>query len=260
MMIPMTAFLIISCDKYAELWDTHFNCLDEHWADCPFPKYILTNHKDSLRSDVTAIKVGDDLTWSANLKKALKILHNDYDYVLVTFDDLFLVEKVNGRILHSVLESFHSINGQFLQLIKWHNKPVKLNSLLGLIEPGSLYRPNCVFSLWNIEVLDSLLLPEENAWQFEKNGSARSDRYNGFYVVLSDVFRYRNTVVRGKILRKDARQFHLAKTEILSVMDRKESLQFYLRYWGLCLFLFLVPRKHQVKMGKIKNRVLGRKA
>ncbi len=259
-MFPKTAFLIISCDKYAELWDTHFKCLDKYWADCPFPKFILTNHKDSPRSDIRAIKVGDDSTWSANLKKAIELLRKEYEFVLVTFEDLFLVEEVNSRFLESVLESFHTLHGKFLQLIKWHNNPIKVNSLLGLIERGSLYRPNCVYSLWDIEVLDSLLLPEENAWEFEKRGSVRSDKYEDFYVVLSDVFRYRNTVVRGKILRKDARQFNMMNTEILPVMDWKETVQFYLRYWSLCFFLFLVPRKHQVFMAKIKNRVLGRQA
>ncbi len=259
-MLKKTALVILSCDHYSELWDTHFKCLDEYWPDCPFTKYILTNHKNSSRPDIHAIRIGEDLTWSANLIKALEILREEYDYILVTFDDLFLVEKVDNQHLGKVLDSFHELKGRFLQLIHWYNKPKRVNVYLGLVEKHSLYRPNCVYSLWDIEVLGSLLVAEENAWEFEKNGSARSDRYDGFYVVLSDVFRYRNTVVRGKILRKDASQFNLANTEILPVMDWTESVQFYLRYWGFCIFLFLVPRKYQVLMAKIKNRALGRQA
>lgn len=259
-MLAKTALVILSCDNYSELWDTHFQCLDKYWPDCPFPKYILTNHKEPSRTDIQAIRIGDDLNWSANLKKALKTLRNDYEYVLVTFDDLFLVDEVNSRNLESVLDSFHSLNGQFLQLIKWYSKPLKENSLLGKIEPGSLYRPNCVWSLWDIAVLDDLLLPEENAWEFEKKGSARSDKYDGFYVVLSDIFHYRNTVVRGKILRKDARQFQLRNTVQLKVMSIKETIQFYIRYWGLRIFFLLIPRKNQICMSRVKNRILGKAA
>jgi len=259
-MLSRTAFVILSCDAYSELWETHFRCLDEHWPDCPFPKYILTNHKNSNRPDITAIKVGDDLTWSANLKKALETLQQEFDYVLVTFDDLFLVETVHNRLLESVLKSFKQSGGQFLQLIKWHNKPKRMNQYLGLIEPGSLYRPNCVYAIWDIEVLDSLLVPEETAWEFERKGAARSDRYDRFFAVLSSVFEYRNSVIRGKIVRKDARQFNLKNTQRLKVMSRTEALQFHIRYWGFRLFLFLVPRKQQVRVAKMKNWFSRKKA
>ncbi len=256
-MAGKTAFLILSCDAYSGLWDAHFRCLDQFWPDCPFPKYLLTNHKESGRSDISTIKAGDDLGWSANLKKALETLRKEYDFVLVTFDDLFLVEEVNGRILESVLDSFHSLGGQFLQLIQWQNKPIKVNQLLGLIESGSLYRPNCVYSMWDIEVLDNLLLPEETAWEFEKKGSARSDQHKGFYVVLDSIFYYRNTVIRGKIVRKDARLFNLSTTGKLRIMSNWDNIRFQLRYQGFRLFLFLVPRTWQAPLARLKTRLLN---
>jgi hypothetical protein len=253
-----TAFLILSCDAYSGLWDAHFRCLNKYWADCPFPKYILTNNKDFDRPGIQTIKVGEDVTWSANLLKALQLLKQEYNYVLVTFDDLFLVEKVNSRRLDTVLDSFHSLDGQFLQLIKWYNRPRKVNDHLGLVEKHSLYRPNCVFTLWNISVLEGLLMPEENAWEFEKKGSARSDNYEGFYVVLKTVFNYRNTVITGRIVPKDARLFGLVNSGKLKVMTLRESIHFRLRYWAFSLFLVLIPHKWQISAAAIKNHVLGR--
>jgi len=259
-MLPTTAFVILSCDAYSELWETHFRCLDEHWPDCPFPKYIVTNHKNSNRKDITAIKVGDDRTWSANLKKALEFLRLEYRYILVTFDDLFLVETVNNPLLESVLESFKESRGQFLQLIKWHNKPKKMNPYFGLIEPGSLYRPNCVYAVWDIGVLDCLLVPEENAWEFERKGAARSDRFHRFYAVLSSIFDYRNAVIRGRIMRRDARRFNLKPDGKLRVMSLRDTVQFYFRYWGFRLFLFAIPRKRQVGAARMKRWLTGKKA
>ncbi len=258
-MLPKTAFVILSCDAYSELWETHFRCLDENWPDCPFPKYILTNHKNSNRPDITAIQVGDDRSWSANLKRALETLSLEYRYILVTFDDLFLLQKVDNTYLEKVLNSFKESRGQFLQLIKWHNRPVKVNPYFGLIEPGSLYRPNCVYAIWDIEILNSLLIPEETAWEFERKGAARSDRYERFFAVLNSVFDYRNTVIRGKIVRKDSRQFNLTNTKRLRVMSYRDSVRFYFRYRGFRLFLYLVPRKQQVRVARLKNWFSGNK-
>lgn len=252
-MLDKTAFVILSCDAYSELWETHFRCLDKHWPDCPFPKYILANHKNSGRKDITTIKVGDDRAWSGNLRKALQSLRLEYRYVLLTFDDLFLVEPVHNNLLEPILDVFKESRGQFIQLIKWHNKPKKVNTFFGLIEPGSLYRPNCVYALWDIAVLDSLLVPEENAWEFERKGAARSDRFHRFFAVQNTVFHYRNSVIRGKIVRKDARLFNLKNTQRLKVMSWKDTVQFYFRYWSFRLFLFLVPRKQQVRVAKMKN-------
>ena len=259
-MLSKTAFVILSCDAYSELWETHFRCLDEHWPDCPFPKYILTNYKNSERPEITAIRIGDDLAWSANLKKAIETLRHEYRYILLTFDDLFLTETVDNRVLEEVLNSFTDCRGQFLQLIRWHNKPKKMNPYFGLIEPGSLYRPNCVYAIWDIDVLGDLLLPSENAWEFERNGAARSDRYERFFAVLSSVFHYRNSVIRGKIVRKDAGIFNLKNTQRLRVMSWRDTVGFYLRYWGFRLFLFLVPRKQQVRAAKMKLLFSGKKA
>jgi|GEM_PF-3349556 len=257
-MLSKTAFLILSCDSYSELWDTHFKCLDRYWPDCPFPKYILTNLKDPNRQDITAIKVGQDLTWSANLIKALEILRPDYQYVLVTFDDLFLKRTVNNHQLESALQLFSQSEGEFLQLIKWLKRPIRVNSSFGKIEPGSLYRPNCVYAIWDIEVLQNMLVPGENAWEFERNGAARSERYDRFYAVLKSVFHYRNSVIKGKILRGDARRFNLRNTRKFSVMSRCENVHFYLKFLAFKVFLAVVPRKKQPLVASWKDRITGK--
>lgn len=253
-----TAFLILSCDAYSGLWETHFSCLDTHWADCPFPKYLLSNFKDSGRDEIKTIKVGEDVSWSANLKKTLQILKKEYSHVLLSFDDLFLTQKVDNKQLENVIEAFKKEKGAFLQLIKWHNKPKKVDQYIGILEIGSLYRPNCVYALWDIEVLDKLLDPNENAWEFERKGAKRSDKFEGFYAVQQSIFQYRNVVIRGKIVRKDANNFNMKDIKGLKVMSIWDNLKFYLRYLGFKIFLFLVPRKYQAPIARIKSVLIPR--
>ncbi len=255
-MLKDTAFLIISCDTYSGLWNKHFDCLDKNWPDCPFPKYLLSNKKDSGDSKISTIKVGEDRTWSANLKKAIQDLKKDFKYILATFDDLFLTENVDNTKLEKAIKSFKSNDGQFLQLIKWHNRPKKINETLGSIESGSLYRPNCVYALWNIEVLEDLLDETESAWEFERKGAQRSDKYNGFFVVLESIFKYRNVVIRGKITRKDSRIYGLRSIENLKVMNLANHLAFLSRLWSFKIFLFLIPRRMQVPLVRAKTKII----
>jgi len=254
-MINNTAFLIISCDAYSGLWPKHFECLDEHWSACPFPKYLLSNHLESGNEKVKTIKVGEDRTWSVNLKNALSELRKDYKYVLTTFDDLFLNERVYNQQLTQAIGSFEKHKGEFVQLIKWHNRPKKVDEYLGSLEKGSLYRPNCVYALWDIDVLDNLLDPEENAWQFERDGAKRSDLYKGFYAVNESIFKYRNVVVRGKIVQKDAKKFKLEGIKNLPVMNSKDQIFFLIRLWSFKVFLFITPRKLQSKAVMYKNKI-----
>lgn len=252
-MQSQTAFLILSCDAYSGLWETHFRCLDKYWPDCPFPKYLLSNYKVSNHAEITTLKAGKDISWSANLKHALGELEKDYKYIIATFDDLFLTQKVDTQELAKVVESFKAEKGQFLQLIKWHNKPKKINQHIGLLEKGSLYRPNCVYALWDIEVLNELLVTEESAWDFERIGTKRSDKFDGFYAVYQSIFQYRNVVIRGKVVRKDAHNFGLKTLNNLRVMSLFDSIRFYTRYWSFKFFLFVVPRKYQARVARVKT-------
>ena len=36
------AILIVSCDKYSDLWDPFFKLFFKFWPDCPFNIYLLS--------------------------------------------------------------------------------------------------------------------------------------------------------------------------------------------------------------------------
>ena len=67
-MLKKTALLVISCDKYADLWPIYFGSLFKYWPNCPFKIYLGSNFKIYDHKDVTMINVGEDYDYSSNLK------------------------------------------------------------------------------------------------------------------------------------------------------------------------------------------------
>lgn len=215
------AFIVLSCDNYSDLWPIFISQFEKNWPDCPFDKYISTNNKDIPSSSFQSIKIGTDKSWSDGVIKALSILKKEYTHVLVTLEDSFLIEKVDNSSFNSILMEFEKADGNYLKFIRKPKPTKSFNQYFGIIEPGSLYRPTCVYALWKIDTFLQLLKVEENAWQFERFGSVRSDFLNGFYVVYKDFFKYINSIVKGKWVPVE-----LKKVKVLeySVDERRKTL------------------------------------
>jgi hypothetical protein len=212
-----TALLVISCDAYSDLWPIFIRQFEKHWPDCPFDKYISTNFLSAESASFTDIPIGDDITWSNGLRKALDVLKDHYEFVLVTLEDLILVEKVENQTFNRIVKGFHKMDGNYIKFIR-KPRPVKMidNESFGIIPPKSLYRPTCVYALWRIETLVSLLRNKENAWEFERYGSIRSDKIDGFYVVRKDFFKVANTIVKGKFVPSQRRKLIKEGNQIFS--------------------------------------------
>ena len=195
------AFVVLTCDKYSDLWPMYIHFFEKNWPDCPYNKYFVTNHKSIPNSSFKGIKIGKDESWSDNLIKVISILKEKYDYLIISLEDVPIVEKVDQDKLNRIMESFFEIKANFLCFINRPKATHKHNEYFGRIEKGSIYRPTCEYSLWNISVLEDVLLKGENAWEFEKFGAVRSDKYDGFYVVYKSVINTCHTVVKGKWIR-----------------------------------------------------------
>jgi hypothetical protein len=250
--------VILSCDKYSELWEPLSSSILANWPDCPFDKYLVTNYLDFNSPYFITLKVGEDISWSGNILNALRILKSEYKYILVTLDDLFLDNKVDTGTLSLIINSFLEIDGNFLSLIQSPRFTKKYNRFFGEIEPGALYRPTCVFGLWKLTVLENLIIPSENAWEFERNGSLRSNKFNKFFSVYRSVFIYRNVVVRGKILRKEAADFNLVDCKLLKTMSFGESITFHIRHFIFKTVLSVIPWRLQKSLRSVKDRIIRR--
>jgi len=190
------ALLVVSCDKYADLWPPFFRLFFHFWPDCPFTIYLLSNNERLSLPGVNSILVGNDVSWSDNLLKAGALL--PHDYLLLFIDDLFLIDYVQTEKVEEVCHWLLDAKANYVRLNPSVPPDGPGNDLVGSVSKGTLYRASTVLSVWKREVLLSLLKPGENAWQFEGRGSLRSDRYDAFYSTRESLFPVLNGVIKGK--------------------------------------------------------------
>lgn len=198
------ALVVLSCDTYSDLWPMFFYFFEKNWPDCSLDKYIVTNNITTPNTDFKFLCIGKDSSWSDTLIKSIALLKDKYEYLLITLEDLPLMKRVDDESFRILFDEFINARGNFLSLAGNPNKTSKYNDFFGKIDPGSLYRPSCVYSLWKIEVLERIVCIEENAWEFERYGAVRSDKYNNFFTVEpTHKLIFSNTVIKGLWVRSE---------------------------------------------------------
>ena len=108
------AILIVSCDKYQDLWNSCIILLRKFWKDCPFKVYLLSNTIKANFDDVMSITVGNDYSWSESLQNALDQIPETY--VLLYIEDLYLTGHVQSE--------------KIVQLVDWAIEQEVLSKLL----------------------------------------------------------------------------------------------------------------------------------
>lgn len=94
--------------------------------------------------------------------------------------------------------------------------------------------------------MQSILQPQENAWEFEIYGSARTDKYDDWYASAVVNISFLNVVVKGKYeysayqyLRKRGIDF----SDIRSVMNYSDRLKWKLQNIRSAIFRAVIPPK-----------------
>jgi hypothetical protein len=190
------AILISTYDGAADLWQPLEDAYKRYWHDCSYPIFLTSNHK-SFESDLfTPLQIGKEKSWSDNILKSLDKV--SAKYVLLTFDDLFLNKKVDNDYIMRQCQWALENKVNYLQFTKSIGEKQEFTSEILKKDVSTEYRNATVFSLWNVEVLKSLLLDTENAWEFETKGNERSKNFIHFYSTKKEGFSYLNGVVKGK--------------------------------------------------------------
>jgi hypothetical protein len=190
------AILVVSCDRYSDLWEPFFSLFWRFWPDCPFRVYLLANTVPFSHAKVTSLLVGTDHSWSDNLLCGLGRLTEEY--VVILIDDLLLIERVDTAAITEVLEDFARRGGDYLRMNPSPQPDRPLNHLMGYVSKGTIYRTATVSSVWSRQMLLGLLVSGETAWDFEIYGSLRSDAYDGFYSTHKALLPAVNAVIKGK--------------------------------------------------------------
>jgi hypothetical protein len=169
------AILISSCDAFFDAWRPFVRFFEKFWSDCPLEVFLLTNRLNISSTRIHPIAVGEDRGWSSNLLVALERI--PYPYLLYFQEDYFLTRPVAREQLaedfaQAIYAEVDSLCFRARASIDPGFQP--LNDRFGVVPLASDGRTRCQVTLWKREALQSILRPNETAWDFEARGSART--------------------------------------------------------------------------------------
>jgi len=196
------AFMVVSCDKYSDLWDPFFHCLRKYWPDCPYSVYLLTNHKSYDAPGVTVVNIGDDQSYSDNLRAGMSQISEPW--VILWLEDVFISERVDTRRFKAIIQEAQSIPVGYLKISP--DLPISYDDRqgqeIGPIPKGVRYRSAIGLSLYHVETLDKLLLPNASAWDLDTCTMSNSID-EAFYALTSTAARrppiaWTHGVIKGR--------------------------------------------------------------
>lgn len=166
-------FVVISCDRYSDLWDPFFGCLERYWPDCPFPVALVTNEKPYDREGVEVIHIGPDRDYASNLIAAVHAVRTPW--LILWVEDAIFTDRIDTERLLAILSEAAAAGAGYLKLTA--DAPLSFDDAngerIGEIPRGVRYRSAVGTALYRKETLLHLLVPGWSAWQIDK-----SDRSN----------------------------------------------------------------------------------
>jgi hypothetical protein len=228
--------LVVSCDKYADVWPFFFSLFRIRWPDCPYPVLLGSNQLSAELPGVTNILIGPDLSWSTGVVKMLDRvleLYPNANYVLIFLEDFFIESQVNTARIVDLARIATEENVGCLRLVA--GLPLALPPTydipkypgLGVIAQGEQYRVTLQASIWRIDTLRRFLAPGLNAWEFEQIGTQMSYGLDDtFWGVTSPAINYDHAVEKGKwkpaglaILRGAGLPFESLEREVFTIEE-----------------------------------------
>lgn len=194
--------VVLSTDKYADIWPACCALHRKYWSDCPWPRYLASDTKPSDFDGFIAIGTGQrGLSWSDCTRRILAQIETDS--VLLMLDDFFLTDYVDTKRVVELCRRMEHYHAGYLRLMphKQYMRRLVGERYLGEHLKGLPYRTSLQVAFWDAAVLRDLLVTNENPWQFELYGGLRSDfRPEPFLSCYDHPIPYTDVLERGKWL------------------------------------------------------------
>ena len=169
------AIVVSSCDAFFDAWGPFAFFFKKYWPDCPLPLYLITNELEITSATIQPLAVGVDRGWATNLQAALDRI--PHDHILYMQEDYFLTAPAHtAQVAQDFEEAFGNGADSLCFRARTHRESAfqPLNERFGVVPSNSDGRTRCQVTLWNRRKLLSILRPAENAWDMEREGSART--------------------------------------------------------------------------------------
>jgi hypothetical protein len=166
--------LVVSCDKYSDLWPVFFNGYFKYWHDLKMPLYLGSNFKKYTDKRVGSILIGNDKDYASNLLKMLGEIKTEY--VIIFTEDLFISSEVNSFEFNKYIESFMERKGIYLKLVRSYPLASSVkDEPIGNVNKSSRYRIGIAAAIWEKKWLETNLQTGMDAWELEKTQSGFSN-------------------------------------------------------------------------------------
>lgn len=251
------AILIPSCDKYSDMWNPLIENLFKMCPDFNLKIYLVSNFKKFDHKKVTVINVGEDISWSSNVKIALA--HIEEKYIFMLIDDLFFNKPFKIELLKKYFTIIQEMDMDYFRFNPTPKATIKTPIYqVNKCECDDYYRTSTVMSVWRKSVLLETLNAKENAWEFEYYGSNRSQKYSKWYASNSWILPFDNLVIKGLIEPQAYKSVNSRGIELSSdrpVMSLRENCLNRLNSWRSNIFKML-PRSMRLR---VKSYILNNK-
>jgi len=187
------SILVNSTDSFEDCWQPFFKLFSKYWTDYRGKIFLNTETKDFTYNDLDIISVKNNIdlprnkiTWSQCLIKALELIESDV--ILYLQEDYFLHDKVDYKLIEKFSELMQNNNIDCIHLTDQATSgpftPTD-NELLWETDQKAPYRISMQAALWKKNILKKYLNKDENAWQFELNGTKRSHKNNDRFLCVN---------------------------------------------------------------------------
>lgn len=162
--------LILSCDRFSDLWDGHVKQLEKYWPNRMMNTYIVTDKASGKKyQNVKILSAGENVEWSDRLLYALSQISTDY--VFITLDDYFLVRSVSTQKIGKLLEMMDSQHFDYVRLYKRPTsatgKSVEGYPGVFYVDSSQDYSVNLYSGIWKTDFLKFCVADPLNPWAFE---------------------------------------------------------------------------------------------
>lgn len=191
------SILILSCDRYSDLWPFFSFFFDKYWPDCPCQTYLFSNEKTFKHRSIKNIKTGKFIDWSTNFLEGLKQIRTKD--VLILLEDELLSQTISNEEFQKTylnLKNNHFNHCHIKANVIYPRNSVIKNKL-GIINKGMPYAAN-VIGFWNKDFLEKTLIAGESPWNFEIMGSYRVSYSDGIYFLPNSFYQTVNGVGKGE--------------------------------------------------------------
>jgi hypothetical protein len=189
------AILVLSCDKYSDLWEPFLQQFRRHFPVEGARIYLGSNTAACPDPGVTPVLSGPDRDWSTSFARILDQIPERKLFVIL--EDLFLASHVDARTIEACTAWLFQRNA--LHIKYWASPAPETPTeqpLIGVYPRGAPYRAT-VCGFWDRAYLRSLLIPGESPWDFEIQGSYRASYADGIYGLRLPLCSYRNMIEKG---------------------------------------------------------------